>query len=310
VEPRVEPWALCPLKQEIRATLWEPYLRKLTSGAILANYLTLYSTSMMDVKYFVDKRLISFDSGVYKGVVGVTYSGREYAEVVGRGKGRPELLIEGDIDDILTNGKNIKHKQLLEKFPFQAVNLDYTNSLFYTGISQPISPHIQALETVFNIQNRRDCERFCFFLTTRADNTQLANSLLQDLQNRIDENIKNNPDFGKKFLEVYAVKTGEGLRVAHYHDFATIGLIKFILIMLSEVGYEAVDSGATWLVRDVTGKNEFLLHLAFMIEKRSTTATNINQYGRRQPQYYTAQAIKYMTDRDNEYSVTPKKAWR
>jgi hypothetical protein len=297
VDIKGEPWASCPLKHEIRATLWEPYIRGLTGGATLIRYLTLYSPSQMDVKYFVEKGHISFNGGLYKGVVGVTYSRREYAEMVGTGIGRPELLIEGDINDILTNRKNTDNKKLLQTFPFQVINLDYTNSLFYAEIRDPISSHIQALETIFNIQNRKNCDRFCLFLTTRADDTQFSKVLLQDLQQRINENINSNVDFGQTYLKVYRVNTGEALRASYYQDFATLGLIKFILVMLSEVGYEAINSGAIWLIRDLTGKNESLLHLAFIIEKRSTIATNVIQYGRRQPQYYTAQAIKYMTDR-------------
>ncbi|GAH48289.1 unnamed protein product, partial [marine sediment metagenome] len=85
MSPQVEVWDLCPLKQEIRAKLWESYVRKVTGGAALRSYLTLYSRSLMDVKYLTERGLITFDGEKYRGVVGVTHSPPAYAQAVRRG---------------------------------------------------------------------------------------------------------------------------------------------------------------------------------------------------------------------------------
>ena len=44
--------ARCPLKHDVRDSLWVPYARKLCGTGSLAKYLTLYSPPMMDIKHF------------------------------------------------------------------------------------------------------------------------------------------------------------------------------------------------------------------------------------------------------------------
>lgn len=299
--PQVEPWAACPLKQEIRAGIWESYLKNLTGGAALRSYLTLYSPSLMDVKYFAERGLIIFDREVYKGVVGVTFSALGYPEAVRRGEGRLELLLIGDIRQLLTQTKSRKHKQLYGKFPFDAVNFDYTDSLFRANITGPISPHFEALEELFEMQARSGCEKFCLFLTTRAEQQQFAHRFILELERRVDDNIMNNPIFGQAFYGAYSVNTAGNLLISDYDKFVELGIIKLVASMLSDCGFEVIDCNNQWLIRDVSGGGERLLHLTFLIEKKvrgsHERATSMGQYGRRGLQHRVRQVIGYMNNR-------------
>ena len=119
----------CPLKHEIRASLWERYARAVVGTGRLKSYLTLYSPAMMDIKHFHRCGLLEFRN-VYQGVVAVTNDHDAYTEAITRGRGRPKLVIPADIDDLLMNSRRLSptnRQRFRSQFPFQVVNLDYTN---------------------------------------------------------------------------------------------------------------------------------------------------------------------------------------
>lgn len=298
-----EPWATCPLKQEIRVGLWEPFVRRLTGGRPLQKYLTLYSTSLMDVKYFADTGLIEFDeqSQMYKGVVGVTYDGTAFAKAIKLGLGRPEVLLLGDINKILTQVKNPYHKQLMEQFPFEAINLDYEESIFSVRRPFPISQHVEALDKLFDIQYKKACQKFCLFFTTRAEPGQFPPMVVSDLEQIIDQNLRMSPDFGQAFNQTYSVNTGADLLGSSYDDFTTLGLMKLVVSMLSDRDYEVSDCSANWLNRDGKGGGAKLLHAAFMIEKSTVqspqSAISVRQYGRRKLGYHARHLLLYLNSR-------------
>ena len=298
-----EPWATCPLKQEIRVGLWEPFVRSLTGDRPLQNYLTLYSPSLMDVKHFADTGLIEFDEQkqMYRGVVGVTYNSGAYARAIKLGLGRPEVLLFGDINEILTQVENRRHKQLLEKFPFEAINLDYEDSIFSAGVSVPISKHLQALDKLFDMQHKKACEKFCLFFTTRAEQTQFAPGFLSDLEKHIDQNLLIAPSFGQAFHQTYGVNVAADLLGSSYDDFATLGLIKLIVSMLSDCDYEVTSCEAKWLNRNGKGGHIRLLHAAFMIQKSPVqipqAATKVRQYGKRKLEHHARHLLTYLNHR-------------
>lgn len=298
-----EPWATCPLKQEIRVGLWEPFVRSLSGGRPLQNYLTLYSPSLMDVKYFADTGLIEFDQQkhMYKGVVGVTSDTTAFAKAIGLGLGRPELLFPGNINEILTQVRNPYHKQLLEKFPFEAINLDYEASIFSAAVSVPISGHLQALDKLFALQHKKACERFCLFFTTRAEQTQFAAGFLSELEKHIDHNLHIAPSFEQAFHQTYGVGAAVDLLGSNYDDFATLGLIKLIVSMLSEHDYEATNCEAVWLNRDGKGGHVRLLHVAFVIQESIVPspqpATRVRQYGKRKLLHHARHLPTYLNFR-------------
>jgi len=298
-----EPWAKCPLKQEIRVSLWEPFVRSLTGGRPLQNYLTLYSPSLMDVKHFADTGLIEFDgqSQMYKGVVGVTYDDTSFAKAIELGLGRPEVLLPGDINKILTQLKNPHHKQLVEKFPFEAINLDYEDSIFSGSKPFPVPEHLEALDKLFDIQDKKACQKFCLFFTTRAEQSQFPPKVVSDLEQIIDQNLLISATFNQAFNQTYSVNTGADLLNSNYDDFATFGVIKLIVSMLSDRDYEITNCSVSWLNRDVKGGGARLLHTAFIIEKSTvqspTSAARVRQYGRRKLRSHASHLLLYLNSR-------------
>ena len=297
-----EPWAKCPLKQEIRVSLWEPFVRSLTGGRPLQNYLTLHSPSLMDVKHFADVGLIEFDEQkqMYSGVVGVTYDSGAYAKAIKLGLGRPEVLLPGDINKILTQVENRRLKQLLEKFPFEAINLDYEDSVFSGSTSFPVPEHLEALDSLFDLQCKKDCQKFCLFFTTRAEQGQFPGRVLSDLEKIIDLNLLMSQSFGRGFHQTYGANVAADLLSSSYDDFATLGLIKLIMRMLSDRDYEATNFSAFWLDRDRSGGAR-LLHAAFMVEKSSVRglrpARSLRQYGNRKLGYHARHLSAYLNFR-------------
>jgi hypothetical protein len=303
VSNRAEPWASCPLKQEIRACLWEPFIRELIGGRTLESYLTLYSPSLMDVKYFTDAGLIGFDTqkGMYKGVIGVSYDKQAYAKAIELGIGRPELLLTGDINDILTDVKKPTYKQLLDKSPFEVINLDYEDSIFHGSVTYSVSKHIEALDNLFLIQNKKACPKYCLFFTTRAEQAQLAAKFISELEQIIDQNILLSSGFGQSFNKTYGVNNAVDLLSQNYDDFTTLGLLKLITSILSDLDYEVTKCAATWLNRDGKGGSVRLLHLAFIIEKSKMQnpppATIVRQYGKRKLGYHARHLLQYLDAR-------------
>ncbi len=297
-----EPWATCPLKQEIRVSLWEPFVRSLTGGRPLQNYLTLYSPSLMDVKHFTDTGLVGFDQQkkIYKGVVGVAYDDTAFAKAIKLGLGRPELFLVGNINEILTQAGNRSRNQLIEQFPFEAINLDYEDSVFSSSKTFPVPKHIEALDNLFDMQRKKACQKFCLFFTTRAESGQLPPKVVSDLQQIIDENLLISAAFGQAFNQTYSVNNGADLLGSSYDDFATLGVIKLIVSMLSDRDYEATNCSAWWLNRDRSSGTR-LLHGAFIVEKSDLRgpprARILRQYGRRKLGYHARHMLPYLNSR-------------
>ena len=146
--------ARCPLKHDIRDSLWVPFARRVAGAGSLSKYLTLYSPPMMDIKHFHRNRLLDYDGETYRGVVAVTYDARHFAEAMKKSAGRPALLLPGDIDQLLTAEDTPDAERLRSEFPFQVINLDYTNCLFGQTNPRPISEHLQAIEEIIRLQYR------------------------------------------------------------------------------------------------------------------------------------------------------------
>jgi len=243
--------ATCPLKQEIRSRFWEPYVRQVAEGRPLRNYLTLYSPPMMDIKHLEAQGLLEFDGERYSGVTAVTYEDDAYEEAVGRLKGRPEQLLRGDINLLLARGSaaGAEGKQLVRAFPFEAINLDYTNSLFWARNKNPISVHLAALDALVDLQAKRGAGEFVLFVTSRVDR------------------VGGNQDFGRKFQSLYAVKTGAQLRAADYEQFVSLGLMKMVVMVLASHRFFTRDCDSALLVRDGARGEEWLLHMGFVVRK-------------------------------------------
>lgn len=262
--------AVCPLKHEVRIALWEKYIRTVVGAGHLKRYLTLYSPPLMDVKLFAEKGLIVFDpeKQLYVGVVGATYDAKAYAAAQDTLGGRLDLLLDVNINHLLDKPSKypVKAKQLYEKFPFDAVNLDYTNSIFHESTKEDISEHLGALDALINRQNAAGAKKFALMITTRSD-LKFAEAFLADINARIDANIKTTPGFGDEFARVFKCESADALAAAAHGKFLSVGLAKFVAAVLGDHGYRISSCDAHWLIRDAVKPVRELLHLAFLVER-------------------------------------------
>ncbi len=263
--------ARCPLKQEIRQSLWGKFARQVSGGKRLASYLTLYSPPMMDIKHLHRCNLLDFDGESFRGVIAVTYNREHYAAAMRRSSGRPELLLCGNINDLITQGNTDDAKRLRKCFPVQVINLDYTNSLFGQANSQPISDHLAAVDEVIRLQHKKRAQEFALFITTRAerseqpDRDQFSEEFLADLARRVTENLKENARFQRSYRKVFGEMESTSLLLHNYKAFVPIGLSKLISQVLAQHSFELITVDGRVLVRDRRSPIRWLLHLALRV---------------------------------------------
>lgn len=261
----------CSLKHEIRINLWAEYVTKIIPASdTIKRYLTLYSPPMMDIKYFYKKGLIKQEEDFFKGVTAVTYDGKAYTQAISEVPVRPEVMIQGNINKLLSaQMKNtFEHKKLLNLFPYQVINLDYTGTLFSASNEMEVSEHLLAIDQILDYQKIKKANKFVLFITTRVDQHALFNqSFIQNLQERVDENVDHNIHFRQRFESVVGAVKASQFMSTNYGEFVALGLVKLIASMLASKKFKLIDSNAMWLIRDERPPVENLLHLAFHAEE-------------------------------------------
>ncbi len=248
--------ATCPLKQDFREKFWLPYIKKLDKKPI--KYLTLYCPPAIDVRYFCDKGLIEFRNDVYQGVVGVAWDNKGYAPTIENLEGRLEKFKVGKINNFLKKND----KELVDKFPFDVINLDYCNHL----VNNYVSDNLEDIERITAMQKSKNCSQFILFITTRTDKNEsqvgFPPGFLKLLDYRIKLNISKFSEFRSKYNKLFNGKTPSD------NEFLLIGIVKFVSNILAENGYLIKECSAGWLMRNIIkpGKPERdLLHLAFSV---------------------------------------------
>ncbi len=285
----------CPLKQEIRGSVWARMAARIAGGDSLVNYLTLYSPPMMDIKHFEREGLLTYDGEKYAGVVAVTYNPKHYSEALRRSKGRPELMLHGDINQLLTAQRSSVAKQLQQAFPFQVINLDNQNALFPEQEARPLSEHLAAINEIARLQQLGRIGDFALFVTTLINRGAVADSFLSELATRVDENLEQNPEFTRSFREAYGDATGELLLRNRYQDFAPLGLVKLFSAVLALHSFEIDESAACVLSRDARPPEQWLLHLALRV-KASTLprARDLRSLGRPRQFYFERRVADFI----------------
>jgi hypothetical protein len=259
-------------------------------------YLTLYSPAMMDIKYFKQQDLIKYENNKYVGVAAITNDKDVYAVAIGSGAGRPEFLALADLNDLLVRPyKYPKYSQSFrDMFPFDVMNLDYCDSLFWQGNQHEISLHVNALNTAINLQKRTKARKFALLLTTRADLGQLASHFLANLAIRIDDNISRNIDFKQKYESLYANNDGASLLRNMYGEFVPLGMVKFIANLISSNGFEVVDCETAYLIRNEELPERWLLHTAFSVALPRATLRSLGR-----PFHLERNVVQYLDRRKN-----------
>jgi len=293
--------ARCPLKHDIRDSLWVPFARRVAGAGSLSKYLTLYSPPMMDIKHFHRNRLLDYDGETYRGVVAVTYDARHFAEAMKKSAGRPALLLPGDIDQLLTAEDTPDAERLRSEFPFQVINLDYTNWLFGQANTRPISEHLEAIEEIIRLQHSKHRDEFVLFVTTRAERGRTASrnwftrGFLQDLSDRINENLRGNPEFSRSFRRCFGNFGGTDLLAKDYKSFVPLGISKLVAGILARHSYEIEVADGRVLVRDQRRPVRWLLHLAFHIRSAILPrASRLRELGRPKDFYFERTLARFV----------------
>lgn len=276
--------ATCPLKQYIRQNLWETFIKKLNRKPI--SYLTFYAPTIMDVKHFTKRGYIKFEESVYKNVVGITNDEpRGYPTAIGEGKGRLEVFKIGEAHKLISSSD----KDLICKFPFDVINLDYCNYIFGPNNNPYISGNLKDISLIIEHQKKNKCREFILFITTRTDkrkkqegkSVSFAKIFIDSLKSRIKSNIQVNPEFRKKYKVIFSGDIDQAEKL-NYKDFINIGIVKLIAMELAANGYVIKDCSAMWLVRDEVSPQRDLLHIAIHVGQgavKKVKSKELSQYG-------------------------------
>lgn len=260
----------CPLKQNFRDKFWLPYIEKLAKKPV--KYLTLYCPPAMDIRHFCEKGLIEFKDGVYRNVVGVAWNAKGYIKTANNLEGRLEKFKIGQINDLLGGDD----KDLVDRFPFDVINLDYCNHL----VNNYVSGNVADIDSIVSIQKNKACEKFVLFITTRTDKNSpqngFPNKFIKHLDMRIKSNIHTFPDFKDKYNRLF------NSRAPSHNEFLLIGIVKYISNILAENDYFIKECSAAWLIRNNVNPKRDLLHLAFLVSlrnKKTKYPKNVYEYG-------------------------------
>lgn len=257
---------------------------------------------MMDIKHFEECGLIRTEQNRYVGVVGVTDDEDAYHQATTEGTGRPECMVNADINKLFAHPQRHtkQARELFAMFPFDVINLDYCNSVYLKGRQDELSSHLIALHKLVDKQRRTGAEKFAFFLTTRAHMGELADPFMDELEERVDLNLANNDVFKSKFERLYGEQTSGDLKQNRYGEFVPIGLVKFISNLLSSNGYEILDCDSALLVRNFESPEQWFMHIAILVDL--PTRTNLRGCGRQS--HLERKVANYLDKRRNNEVIS------
>ena len=168
------------------------------------------------------------------------------------------------------------HHRLREAFPFDIINLDVCGVLFpprEVTMTRLLKSIIQILEwqtrSKFPINNL-ECKRFTLFLTSHIDPDNTNQQAIEQLENRVNDNMKTSSDFRSAFIEKYGHNQVEKLMNENFPEFFCVALPKFIIHeTLFRLGWK-VTCGPTYLYnRDYRRENKQyqIMHTVWVYER-------------------------------------------
>ena len=186
-----------------------------------------------------------------------------------------------------------KHLRLRKAFPFDIINLDVCGVMFppRRDIMAPLLESIIQIlawqtESKFLI-NERECKRFTLFLTSHIDPSDTNQNAIEQLENRVIENINTNEGFRSAFVGHYGHDLVKKLVQDNFAEFFCIALPKFIIHeALFRFGWK-VTCGPTYLYnrdyRREENRQYQIMHTVSVYERipgfgRSLDIPNVDQY--------------------------------
>ena len=145
------------------------------------------------------------------------------------------------------------HFRLREAFPFDIINLDICGVMFplRKGVITPLIESILKIlewQTVsrFSISDL-PCKQFTLFLTSHIDRDRTDQTAIEQLKNRVCDNISTSTDFRDAFTERYGHAQADLLAQKNFAEFFCVALPKFMIHeALFKLGW-TVTSGPTYL---------------------------------------------------------------
>ena len=216
-------------------------------------------TGRLEGVYFCEKDLDKF--GIIANLIGSPEQGF-------RGPFDKIVLFE---DDEETEGKTLEddqpytprvreklgykdaHCRLREAFPFDIINLDVCGVMF-SPEQEVITPLLESIIQILEWQtesrfpiNNLECEQFTLFITSHIDPNKTNQDAIEQLKNRVVENINTNVDFGSAFFNRYGHNQADRLAHEKFAEFFCLALPKFMIHRaLYDYGWR-VTCGPTYL---------------------------------------------------------------
>ena len=247
-------------------------------------YFTFCASGAMDV-FMLEKENIltrSRRNGRLEGVYFCEESPEDFGTIA-RLIGSPEQGFLGEFDKIVlftddrdTTGKDLytnagdyypeavrtklrykdAQRRLRAALPFDIINLD-VYGLMFPSKRDPrkyaIAPLIDSIKQLLQWQSEAQfskncpCQQFTLFLTSHIDPTKTNQDAIEQLANRLADNINTNSEFRSAFVHQYGHQDVDKLIKDNFAEFFGLALPKFLIAdALFNLGWE-VTSGPTYL---------------------------------------------------------------
>ena len=147
-----------------------------------------------------------------------------------------------------------RHHRLQEAFPFDIINLDVSDVMFPTG-KEMIGPLLESIIKILEWQTRSkfpingcECKQFTLFLTSEIRRDRTNETAIQQLENRVNENLCISERFKSAFTKQYGHDQVNQLITENFPEFFRVALFKFIIhkALSSTLGW-TVTPGPTYL---------------------------------------------------------------
>ena len=254
------------------------------SKKIPLRYFTFCAEAAIDVFMLVHEGIIerSDQTGRLEGVYFCEQDDSKFG-IIADLIGSPEQGFQGKFDQIVlfkddeeTEGKTLEDDQpyepevrerLIEKlkykdanhrlrqaFPFDIINLDVCGGPMFSSEQTVITPLLRSIAQILEWQtksrfpiNNLECKQFTLFITSHIDPNRTNQDAIEQLKNRVVENINTNVDFGSAFFDRYGHDEADKLVREKFAEFFCLALPKFMIYKaLHDYGWR-VTSGPTYI---------------------------------------------------------------
>ena len=146
------------------------------------------------------------------------------------------------------------HCRLRKAFPFDIINLDVCGGPMFSSGQTVITPLLRSIAQILEWQtesrfpiNNRECNQFTLFLTSQIRPSRTNQNAIEQLKNRVAENINTNVGFRSAFFNEYGHNEADKLVRENFAEFFCLALPKFMIhSALHDYGWQ-VTCGPTFL---------------------------------------------------------------